>query len=200
MLNQKILLVFSVLIIAIPLLMFPANALALNQDYKGDGNNVDLSALQFGDIILMQGVQKKADLIGDLFPGKWHHSAVYIGDGEMVEAWTDPGDRTLDVSSTHTASEAAIYRVNTTYWNKKKAVDFMLNQIGKPYDYIWLFWPGDKNKNSEYWYCSELNWAGYKHQGVDIDANPGYSWTFWYNVAPGELADDNDTYLIDYSD
>ncbi|MFO7818265.1 MAG: YiiX/YebB-like N1pC/P60 family cysteine hydrolase [Desulfovibrionales bacterium] len=171
---------------------------ALNADYEGDGNNLDLSKLQKGDVIVMKGVKKYADLIGNMFPGYWHHTAVAIssgGDAEMVEAW--PGDaRVIDATSARTADEAAIYRVNTGSSVKNNAVNFMLGHIGKPYDYSWLIWPGGKSTNSYYWYCSELNWAGYKVNGVDIDQNPGYHWKYWNNVAPGELADDYDTWEV----
>lgn len=172
----------------------PAQAIT-KDDYQGDGNSLDLSKLQVGDIILTRGVKKYADLIGGLFPGYWHHASVYIGNGNIIEAWPG-GVRVQPATITWSASEAAIYRVNTSSSKKQAAINFMMNQLGKPYDYSWLLWPGGKSTSSYYWYCSELAWAGYKVNGVDIDANPGYHWLFWNNVAPGELADDGDTYLI----
>lgn len=199
MIKRKYIFFIGILFVITAMMIFPQSSTAFNADYEGNGNNVNLSLLEKGDVIVMRGVKKKADLIGGLFPGYWHHSAVYVGNGQMVEAWTD-GVRTLGVSSTHTASEAAIYRVATSYWVKQAAVNFMLNQVGKPYDWGWLWWPGSKSVNSYYWYCSELNWAGYKKQGVDIDANPGYHWMFWNNVAPGELPDDGNTYYVDRDD
>lgn len=197
---KKILSLFVCLLFVLTLgVIFPPSSNAFNQDYQGNGNNVNLGLLQVGDVIVMRGVKKKADLIGGLFPGYWHHTAVYIGNGQMVEAWTS-GVRTLGVTSTHSASEAAIYRVNTTSSKKQAAVNFMLSKVGKPYDWGWLIWPGTKSVNGGSYYCSELTWAGYKNQGVDIDRYTGYHWLYWYNVAPGEIPKDGDTYLIDRDD
>ena len=47
------------------------------------------------------------------------------------------------------------------------------------------------------YYCSELDWAGYKAVGgPDIDQNPGWSWTYFGAVAPTEIADDGNTYYV----
>lgn len=170
-------------------------ALAKGEGYEGDGNNLDLSTLQVGDIILTKGVKKYADLVGGAFPGYWHHASLYIGNGEIIEAWPG-GVRKQPVSITLTADEAAIYRVNTSGTVKNTAVNFVKNQLGKPYDYSWLVWPGGKSTSSYYWYCSELAWAAYKVNGVEIDANPGYHWLYWNNVAPGEIADASTTYKV----
>ncbi len=171
---------------------------ALVENYQGDGNRLNTSLVQKGDVILMKGCKKMADLIGGLFPGYWHHAAIAESAGYygiMIEAWTN-GVRRLDTRSTLTVDEAAIYRVNTSSTVKNNAVSFAAGKIGRPYDYGWLLWPGTKSTGGSTWYCSELAWAGYKVNGVDIDANPGYHWMFWNNVAPGELADDGNTYQI----
>ncbi len=89
----------------------------------------------------------------------------------------------------------AILRVQTTDNIRLAAVNFALDQLGKPYDY---WWPSKQVYGSSY-YCSELVWASYKAVGgPDIDANPGWSWTYAYGVAPQEVYDDGDTYVIYY--
>jgi uncharacterized protein YycO len=78
----------------------------VGSEWSGDGNNLDLSKLQVGNIILVSGV-----IVGDrLLPGHYSHAAMYIGNGEMIEAWKD-GVRKAPISMIHKASDAAIYRV-----------------------------------------------------------------------------------------
>lgn len=160
-------------------------------DWNGNGNNLDLSKLQVGDIILADGVGG----ISDLMPGKYEHCAIYIGGGVIVEAMPE-GVRYNDVEVCHGSDEAAIYRVSTTSSKKTAAKNHNIAQVGKPYDYIWMTWIGGKSAYSSSWYCSELNWAGYYLQGVDIDRYSGWSWTYGYNVAPTEIAYDYQTYKV----
>lgn len=163
--------------------------------WGGDGNNLDLSLLQVGDIIAVSGV-----IVGDkLMPGHYSHIAMYIGNGKMIEAWKN-GVRVVDISMIHNANDAAIYRVKTSSSIKQQAVNWALTKVGLPYDYIWLTYIGGKQVNGCCYYCSELAWAAYKAVGgPDIDQNPGWSWTYGYNVAPQEICDDGDTYLVAYS-
>lgn len=164
--------------------------------YGGDGNALDLSQLEVGDIILTNEAIANSQAI---IPGYWDHSAIYVGNSLLIEAWGE-GVRARPVEITLTASAAAIYRVDTTDEAKLAAVDFAIHQLGKPYDIGLAFWPGTKNENSTAWYCSELVWAAYLHQGIDTDDTPGYSKTYWRNVAPTELADDDDTIFITSSE
>ncbi|MBS7288344.1 MAG: hypothetical protein KIH01_06260 [Candidatus Freyarchaeota archaeon] len=163
--------------------------------WGGDGNNLDLSLLRVGDIILVSGV-----IVGDkVMPGHYTHAAMYIGNGKMIEAWKN-GVRVVDVSMVRNANDAAIYRVKTSDTIKQRAVQWALTKVGLPYDYIWLTYIGGKQVEGCCYYCSELVWAAYKAVGgPDIDQNPGWSWKYGYNVAPQELADDGDTYLVAYS-
>ncbi|MDI3496773.1 MAG: hypothetical protein PWQ40_142 [Archaeoglobus sp.] len=124
---------------------------------------------------------------------------MYIGNGQMVEAWKD-GVRVVSVSMARNADEVAVYRVKTSNDIKSKAVSWALTKVGLPYDYKWLTYVGGKEVYGKSYYCSELIWAAYKaNGGPDIDQNPGWSWRYGYNVAPQELADDGDTYLVAYS-
>ncbi|AAB89740.1 YiiX/YebB-like N1pC/P60 family cysteine hydrolase [Archaeoglobus fulgidus] len=168
-------------------------------DWTGDGNNLDLSVLQPGDILLCRGCAGwLEDTFGNIV-GHWHHAAMYIGNGQMVEAWKD-GVRVVSVSMARNADEVAVYRVKTSNDIKSKAVSWALTKVGLPYDYKWLTYVGGKEVYGKSYYCSELIWAAYKaNGGPDIDQNPGWSWRYGYNVAPQELADDGDTYLVAYS-
>lgn len=161
-------------------------------DGVGDGNDLDLDQLEKGDLILTAG--------GDLdvlIPGKWAHTMIYMGNDKVIEAVKSEDKVAIhDAEVIHERGEAAIFRVNASEETKDKALEFAKKQQGKPYDEWWL----DKQIQGESYYCSELAWASYKTQGVNLDQNPGWSWTYANGVAPTELADDDDTYRIAYSE
>ena len=173
----------------------PEDAL-VGKEWTGNGNNLDLSKLRLGDIISVKGVIKIAG-IAEWYIG-YSHAAIYIGNGQMIEAFSE-GVRLAPSSMIHNADCARIDRVSTTYSKKVAAVNFMKAQLGKPYDYIWLTYFGGKQVYGSSYYCSELAWAGYKTQGVDIDRYTGFYWRYGYNVAPQEIVDDGNTYYISYS-
>ncbi len=50
------------------------------------------------------------------------------------------------------------------------AAEFCDSQLGKNYN-IPLFLSEDVSKNTSAWYCSELIWAAYMNQGIDIQSN-----------------------------
>jgi uncharacterized protein YycO len=164
--------------------------------WGGNGNRLNLGYLQFGDIISVKGVIVGAGL-GEWWIG-YSHDAVYIGNGQMIEAWAS-GVRITTTSQIRNADVARIDRVSTSYSKKVGAVNFMKSKIGKPYDYKWLTYIGGKEVYGSSYYCSELAWAGYKTQGVDIDRYTGWSWRYGYNVAPQEIVDDGNTYYVSYS-
>jgi uncharacterized protein YycO len=169
------------------------------EEWSGDGNNLDLSVLRPGDIILCRGCAGWLEEKFGNIVGYWHHAAMYIGNGLMIEAWKD-GVRVVSVSMVRRASEVAVYRVRTTDDIRQRAIQWALTKVGLPYDYKWLTYIGGKEVEGPSYYCSELVWAAYKAVGgPDIDQNPGWSWRYGYNVAPQEIADDNDTYLVAYA-
>lgn len=64
-----------------------------------------------------------------------------------------------------------IYRVkNATGAQKIAAVEFCRNQLGENWNLNLTHDYSDSNTN---WLCSQLVWAGYKNQGIDIEINGG---------------------------
>jgi len=80
---------------------------------------------------------------------------------------------------------------NISNHQKDLAFKFILDQYNEPYQYGWpgfddyMSWhcnPDIDNQDSpyyfpedpylNYWFCSEIIWAGYLHQGINIDATP----------------------------
>lgn len=60
-----------------------------------------------------------------------------------------------------------MYRVSTSSLIRDRAVAFCKSQLGADWSVIGL---EKKPQPSGHWYCSELVWAGYKRQGIDLDA------------------------------
>ncbi|ASJ11678.1 YiiX/YebB-like N1pC/P60 family cysteine hydrolase [Thermococcus thioreducens] len=138
-----------------------------------------------------------------VIPGYWTHTGIiayydyYANDWVVVEAWDDPSAVRLVYLSDFLRryDTVAVLRVATTDYVRQNAVSFALQQLGKPYDWGW--WT--KQVYGDSYYCSELVWASYiAAGGPDIDANPGFSWKYLNGVAPQEVYDDGDTYVIYY--
>ncbi len=162
---------------------------AMGSDGEEKLNELDLEKLQKGDIVLVSGSS-----FSKIIPGRWTHAMMYIGDGRIIES-NQNGVVINDAKSIYDSEKAAIFRVDVSDEIKNEAVNFALKQEGKPYDVGWV----TKQVHGESYYCSELAWASYKTQGIEIDEDPGWSWTYTYGVAPTELADDDRTTRIAYS-
>ncbi|WP_297499142.1 YiiX/YebB-like N1pC/P60 family cysteine hydrolase [Thermococcus sp.] len=151
-----------------------------------------------GDIVI--GHNPVSDLI---IPGYWTHTGIIAyydsnaRDWVVIEAWDDPSEVRMVYLSDFLKryDTVAVLRVRTTNEIRLAAVNFAFQQLGKPYDWEW--WT--KHVYGDSYYCSELVWAAYKAVGgPDIDADPGFSWKYLWGVAPQEIYDDNDTYVIYY--
>ncbi|WP_456365735.1 YiiX/YebB-like N1pC/P60 family cysteine hydrolase [Thermococcus sp.] len=177
------------------ILMTPAGAFSLG------GNSYSHpypTGIQPGDIVVGHNP------ISDLFiPGYWTHTGMIVyydsnaKDWVVVEAWDNPSEvRLVYLSDFLKRYDAvAVLRVKTTDAVRERAISFALQQLGKPYDWEW--WT--KHVYGDKYYCSELVWASYMAAGgPDIDAHPGFSWKYLWGVAPQEIYDDDDTYVIYY--
>jgi len=150
-----------------------------------------------GDIIL--GHSPSTDW---LIPGYWTHAGIIawynssINDWEVIEAYYYV--RVTPLKTFMKRYDAVvILRVNTSNYIRERAVLFASEQLGKPYSFEW--WT--KKVYADAYYCSELVWASYmwaSNGTVDIDANPGWTWTYLDGVAPQEIYDSNWTYVVYY--
>ena len=135
-----------------------------------------------------------------VIPGYWTHTGLVAyydnsaGDWVIIEATFEGVVLTTlrDFLSRYDA--VAVLRVKTTDTIRWNAVVFAYQRLGKPYDYAWY----TKQVYGDKYYCSELVWAAYKANGVDVDANPGWTLKYLGGVAPQEIYDDSDTYVIYY--
>ena len=149
-----------------------------------------------GDIVI--GHSPNSD---KYIPGYWTHTGIiayydsYYGEWVVIEAW-ESGIRMVLLSDfMRRYDTVAVLRVATSDYVRQNAVYFAYDQLGKPYDWGW--WT--KQVYGDSYYCSELVWASYiAAGGPDIDANPGWSWPYLNGVAPQEVYDDGDTYVVYY--
>lgn len=100
--------------------------------------------------------------LNNLFiPGFWTHAAIYVGDGQVVEAITEgvsltPLDEFLCGRSDgkdYVLVRDALYLTDD---EKQVAVDFAKKQVGLPYD--WVFAGTDDRA----FYCSKLVWFAFE--------------------------------------
>lgn len=148
---------------------------------------------------------KKGDIIyettGDLAPIAGHASIVegvfwsstynqfYIRVIESIGAGVRRGvfdeQRLTDKSGT-------ILRVSSaTEEQRDRAVSFCIGQLGKDYS---LHTPKHSSPSSSSWYCSELVWAAYKNQGIELHNIPTAG-----EVFPADLYASNKTTIIGHS-
>ena len=139
-----------------------------------------------------------------LIPGYWTHVGMIayydysINDWIVVEAYAPKVHLVPLKTFMKRYDTFAIGRVYAPDYVKEEAIQFALDQIGKPYSFDYLKKP--KVFDSSY-YCSELVWASYMYASdyqINLDANPGWSWKYGYAVAPQEVWDSDWLYVVYY--
>ena len=127
--------------------------------------------LKVGDILFCEWQHYNTDPC-------WDHVALYIGDNNFIEA-TPVGNgvvRIIDGEWFTKYTKALCYGTVTTANDAQRmeAVFFAISQLGKPYQHLDLNKLTfnrlkDPSSNSESWYCTELIWAAYYHQKINLD-------------------------------
>lgn len=155
------------------------------------------------------------DILYDPYSAGVGHTGLYIGKGKTIEAQGDikhPNDPTKSkVNENNIASWDYPYRKNVKLlrvkkpnlisnemWNliKQNAIDFAKSQfepVAKPYD--WQWYKKDSSPDASSWYCSELVWAAYFNQGIDLEYSHDPLGVV-SPVAPVEIYLDDDIYKI----
>jgi hypothetical protein len=138
------------------------------------------------------------------------HCAFYIGYNWFIEA-SDYSMSKLNLFDGVQFTPMWFYRcwahnfsygrvINASSSQKSQAFIFHLKQFREPYQYGWLgfddymswhsnpdiddpnspyYYPDDTYLN--YWYCSEIIWASYLHQNINLDATPDPIWDPYEN-------------------
>jgi len=167
--------------------------------------------LQPGDILFVEA-RPWVDWWTGFDNDGWDHVAMYIGDDLFVEATDYPGSSCVRITPLwvfNLWAESVAFGTVTpaTGAQRLAAVEFALSQLERPYQHADICWWANADPDdpedffSDWWYCSELVWAAYLNQGINIDADPappppeegGDGIHLW--VSPQELADDDDVDL-----
>lgn len=124
-------------------------------------NNVDVNALQEGDIVFVESQSQQSPYIKIGTMSKWTHCGIVVN--------TPEGLKVLEASKTVrlTPFNTFVGRAKNDNWCVKrpkqqlKAPVSYRKYLGQPYDVEFKF---DNGKM----YCSELVWLVYKDQGVEL--------------------------------
>ena len=146
------------------------------------------SKLQKGDIIFESkggfGITGHIAIVEGIFTS---NGKTYV---RVIEAISDGVCRGILDDTRVGDKGVTVYRVSgATTSQKNSAVNFCKSQLGKKYS---LDFAKDTSSSEKDWYCSELVWAAYKNQGIDIEVagngEPG--------VTPRDLRNSSLTYTV----
>lgn len=123
---------------------------------SGRGNELDLSDIQPGDILL-------GGYDGATY-GKFTHAAIYEGEGIAWQGWLSSGVSQVSIERFRYYDRACILRVNTDSENRRQAVEMVAGWDGQLF-FPLAFKPGDR-----VWNCTKIIWEAYRRLGVDLDS------------------------------
>lgn len=180
---------FAVASLWLLLMIFSINPLVVKagtayyQDEYSDYPYIDIVDIEKGDLVFGRA---KNPL--DFIPGYWTHVAVFIGyENEVPMVIQAEINNFVNKQELHEFIEQRkhimVGKVNTEDEIKSDATDWMVSKENNSFD---LWYPG-KQLDGDRFYCSEIIWAGYLKEGVDIDPNPGFTWNWANSVSPQEL-------------
>lgn len=118
---------------------------------------------------------------------RWTHVGLYIGNGLVVEALDSSGVVVTSLALfMRRYTRVAVYRVDQM-WNIEAGVRYALAQVGKPYNFAFLF-------TEKKFYCSQLVWHALVEGGVHF-VPPKLNRMGYPVVNPDQLIYDNREHL-----
>lgn len=175
-----------------------------DQWYYDTGTSLPANAEPNYDKYHLYDTVKKGDLIFEskggfgitghiaIVEGKYYDAAKNMNYIRIIEA-IDVGVVRSCLDDTRVDDKnVTLLRVSTANSDQvSNAVSFCVNQLGKKYS---LDFGKDTSASEKDWYCSELVWAGYKNQGIDIETDgwgePG--------VTPRDIKNSSKTFIINF--
>lgn len=146
---------------------------------------------------------KKGDIIYEAAGGFYITGHIAIVEGiywstlqqqyyiRVIEAISDGVVRSVLDDSRIDDREGSVYRVtDATSTNIYYAVNFCIGELGSSY---FLDFAKDYSSSETDWYCSELAWAGYYNQGINIET------TDFFNepgVTPRDIIDSSEVHSV----
>lgn len=143
--------------------------------------------VEIGDLLYLDYTSKIIQL--EKYGTMKGHVAIYIGDNNFVHACKDSGVEIKDYEYFLINYEKHVFGYVITNDSSKKtdAALWAQSKIGKKYQNIPCI---SKKGSNDRWYDTELVWAAYYSQGIDIDEN-GWDAPVLVNIQ--EIIDDLDT-------
>ena len=177
--------IFTIIVLIILMIFNSSVATDNKMDIKNVSiyRNIVPQYVRAGDIVFME-----IDNYYRYIPG-WDHCGIYVGNNEFIHA-----SAYLNCVIKQNISlfeqfdiEIAYGKIITSNEEQRiNAINFALGQIGKPYN---AREAKNQSFDSKAGYCSELVWAAYYNQGIDIDKN---ACNFPYYVGTSDICWDGD--------
>ena len=122
-------------------------------------------------IALYKGTSALSRLIRWRTWSDYSHAAWVFPDHSVIEAWKGGVTHAPGILAGHAAdTEVHLFALDLTIEQRWAIQDFLIRQIGKPYDYAGIlgFLAAAKTENPNRWFCSELIFAACKRAGIDL--------------------------------
>ncbi len=143
--------------------------------------------LKAGDIIAARNEAAATTNFIEWLGSRWTHVGVYLGDGKVLEALDNAGVVETSLPKyMRRYTRVAIYRPIGD-WDTKKALAFGKEQIGKNYNFAFLF-------NDKSFYCSQLTYRVFLAGGFKL-ARPRSNRVGYPILSPDEFIFDNREHL-----
>jgi hypothetical protein len=174
----------------------------LQSDRRVPCDNITVpDCVEVGDLLLLD--LPWVEFIYYRIPGPYNdHGAIYVGNNTFVDAVV-PVVKSRDYSHFYSLQKNYVFlRVKTANESQRQAAAaWAASKVGSPYQHFFRPpWFGLKMANTNLslpiahkFYCMELLWAAYYHQGIDIDQN-GWSFPWW--VPGDDILNDDDVEII----
>jgi uncharacterized protein YycO len=190
------LLLFPLLTVLLAMLLVSGNRPVFNNreavfytyiDSAARGNFGYGTSLKYANNISFTGLEKGDIILGgypDCAYGRFSHVAMYIGEGEVIEAFVDYGVHIRPIEHFRDYKYVCLLRVQADPEIKQQAVDYACRFQGNMF-YALAFKPGDR-----IWNCSKVIWKAYQEQGLELDES-GDLW-----ISPDIFYNSSQTSLI----
>ena len=137
-------------------------------------------------IALYKGTSALSRLIRWRTWSDYSHAAWVFPDQSVIEAWKGGVTHAPSILAGHApGTEVHLYTLDLTIEQRWAIQDFLIAQIGKPYDYAGIlgFLTASKTEHPARWFCSELVFSALKQARISVLARiPAWK------VSPGLLA------------
>ena len=172
----------------------------INEPIEINKNYTVPDYIQIGDLLFMDCKNTPAWSFWAR-PGEHNdHAVIYAGDNKFIEAHTPVRYITFEELNDRFKNFAYAYVKTATKQQKNDAVNWTKDRLGDIYQWfnrppffgLKIANPNIRHPTAKKWYCTELVWAAYYNQGIDIDRN---GWNFPRWVTCNDILWDDDIVL-----